>query len=216
MASELGNVGSVNILALGTLAACTGVVRLASLEQLIRKRFTRQRGRTQPQGAGGGQRARGRVRARSAKVSGDEQGQDRAMPGGLSRGRRRAALCPAYPRRPLRRSAGRRARAHPVSAGLRLCVLPAVRGEVRTQPVRRTGGDPDAQAGRGGAGLAGPGRARAAAVDRQVRGRHRVRALRPHGGLLPSPAGARRDGVRGPGPQRRHVALRHSRLPPAR
>ena len=40
LASELGNVGSVNILALGTLAACTGVVRLASLEQLIRKRFT--------------------------------------------------------------------------------------------------------------------------------------------------------------------------------
>ena len=40
MASELGNVGSVNILALGTIAARTGLVSRASLEQLVRRRFT--------------------------------------------------------------------------------------------------------------------------------------------------------------------------------
>ncbi len=39
IANDLGNVASVNILALGTLAAQTGVVRSASLEQLIRRRF---------------------------------------------------------------------------------------------------------------------------------------------------------------------------------
>lgn len=39
MASDLGNVGSVNILALGTVAAHTQVVQSASLEQLVRKRF---------------------------------------------------------------------------------------------------------------------------------------------------------------------------------
>jgi 2-oxoglutarate ferredoxin oxidoreductase subunit gamma len=39
IASDLGNVGSVNILALGTIAAQTGLVRRESLEQLIRKRF---------------------------------------------------------------------------------------------------------------------------------------------------------------------------------
>ena len=39
MASDLGNAGSVNILALGTVAAHTGAVKRASLEQLIRKRF---------------------------------------------------------------------------------------------------------------------------------------------------------------------------------
>lgn len=38
-ASDLGNAGSVNILALATLAAYTGVVDIASLESLIRKRF---------------------------------------------------------------------------------------------------------------------------------------------------------------------------------
>lgn len=38
-ASDLGNVGSVNILALAALAAYTQVVKLASLESLIRKRF---------------------------------------------------------------------------------------------------------------------------------------------------------------------------------
>ncbi len=40
MASDLGNVGSVNILALGAVAAHTHVVKRASLEQLIRKRFS--------------------------------------------------------------------------------------------------------------------------------------------------------------------------------
>ena len=40
LASELGNVGSVNILALGTVAAHTGVVRRESLEQLVRQRFS--------------------------------------------------------------------------------------------------------------------------------------------------------------------------------
>lgn len=40
IASDLGNVGSVNILALGTLAACMGLVSRASLEQLVRKRFS--------------------------------------------------------------------------------------------------------------------------------------------------------------------------------
>lgn len=39
LASELGQVGSVNILALGTLAARTGVVGAASLEQAVRRRF---------------------------------------------------------------------------------------------------------------------------------------------------------------------------------
>ncbi len=39
IASDLGNVGSVNILALGTIAVQTGIVRQASLEQMIRKRF---------------------------------------------------------------------------------------------------------------------------------------------------------------------------------
>jgi len=38
-ASDLGNVGSVNILALAALAAYTQVVKLASFESLIRKRF---------------------------------------------------------------------------------------------------------------------------------------------------------------------------------
>ena len=38
-ASDLGNAGSVNILALAALAAFTRVVQLASLESLIRKRF---------------------------------------------------------------------------------------------------------------------------------------------------------------------------------
>ena len=62
--------GSVNILALGTLAACTGVVRLRQPGAADTQALHGQRGRTQPQGTGGGQRARGRVRARSAKVSG--------------------------------------------------------------------------------------------------------------------------------------------------
>ena len=39
LASELGGIKSVNILALGTVVAATGVVTAASLEQLIRKRF---------------------------------------------------------------------------------------------------------------------------------------------------------------------------------
>ena len=39
-ASELGNAGSVNILALAAVAALTRVVRMASLESLIRKRFS--------------------------------------------------------------------------------------------------------------------------------------------------------------------------------
>lgn len=38
-ASDLGNAGSVNILALAALAAYTRVVKIASLERLIRKRF---------------------------------------------------------------------------------------------------------------------------------------------------------------------------------
>lgn len=38
-ASELGGAGSVNILALAAVAALTGVVRAASLEQLIRRNF---------------------------------------------------------------------------------------------------------------------------------------------------------------------------------
>jgi 2-oxoglutarate ferredoxin oxidoreductase subunit gamma len=39
LASELGNIASVNILALGTLAARTGVVAHASLEQVLHRRF---------------------------------------------------------------------------------------------------------------------------------------------------------------------------------
>jgi 2-oxoglutarate ferredoxin oxidoreductase subunit gamma len=38
-ASDLGNAGSVNILALATIVAFTRVVKLASLESLLRKRF---------------------------------------------------------------------------------------------------------------------------------------------------------------------------------
>jgi len=38
-ASEMGNVGSVNILALATLAAYTQVVKMDSLERLLRTRF---------------------------------------------------------------------------------------------------------------------------------------------------------------------------------
>jgi 2-oxoglutarate ferredoxin oxidoreductase subunit gamma len=38
-ASDIGNAGSVNILALATLAAFTGVVAMPSLEGLIRRRF---------------------------------------------------------------------------------------------------------------------------------------------------------------------------------
>ena len=38
-ASELGNTGSVNIIALGAVAIFTGVVQLASLQALLRKRF---------------------------------------------------------------------------------------------------------------------------------------------------------------------------------
>jgi len=38
-ASDLGNAGSVNILALAAVAAFTGVVKVASLESLLRKRF---------------------------------------------------------------------------------------------------------------------------------------------------------------------------------
>lgn len=38
-ASELGNAGSVNILALAAVAAFTGVVKIASLERLLRQRF---------------------------------------------------------------------------------------------------------------------------------------------------------------------------------
>jgi len=38
-ASELGNAGSVNLLALAAVAAYTGVVSAASLEQLLRTRF---------------------------------------------------------------------------------------------------------------------------------------------------------------------------------
>jgi 2-oxoglutarate ferredoxin oxidoreductase subunit gamma len=38
-ASDLGNAGSVNILALAAVAMFTGVVAIASLESLIRKRF---------------------------------------------------------------------------------------------------------------------------------------------------------------------------------
>lgn len=38
-ASDLGNAGSVNILALAAVAAFTGVVKIASLESLMRKRF---------------------------------------------------------------------------------------------------------------------------------------------------------------------------------
>ncbi len=39
IANDLGNVASVNILALGAVAAQIGVVQIASLEKLIRKRF---------------------------------------------------------------------------------------------------------------------------------------------------------------------------------
>ena len=39
-ASDLGSAGSVNILALATVAERTGVVRPASLEQLVRKKFS--------------------------------------------------------------------------------------------------------------------------------------------------------------------------------
>jgi 2-oxoglutarate ferredoxin oxidoreductase subunit gamma len=38
-ASDLGNAGSVNILALAAVAAFTRVVKIASLERLLRKRF---------------------------------------------------------------------------------------------------------------------------------------------------------------------------------
>ena len=38
-ASDLGNAGSVNILALATVAAFTRVVQIASLESLLKKRF---------------------------------------------------------------------------------------------------------------------------------------------------------------------------------
>jgi 2-oxoglutarate ferredoxin oxidoreductase subunit gamma len=38
-ASDLGNEGSVNILALGTVAAKTGAVKMETIEQMIRKRF---------------------------------------------------------------------------------------------------------------------------------------------------------------------------------
>jgi 2-oxoglutarate ferredoxin oxidoreductase subunit gamma len=38
-ASDAGNAGSVNILALAAVAAFTGVVQIASLESLLRKRF---------------------------------------------------------------------------------------------------------------------------------------------------------------------------------
>lgn len=38
-ASDLGNAGSVNILALAAVAAFTRVVKIASLEQLLRQRF---------------------------------------------------------------------------------------------------------------------------------------------------------------------------------
>jgi len=38
-ASDLGNEGSVNILALGTVAAKTGIVKMETLEQMLRKRF---------------------------------------------------------------------------------------------------------------------------------------------------------------------------------
>ncbi|HWI82988.1 2-oxoacid:acceptor oxidoreductase family protein [Ramlibacter sp.] len=44
-ASELGQVGSVNILALGTLAARTGIVGMSSLEQAVRRRFAGAAGR---------------------------------------------------------------------------------------------------------------------------------------------------------------------------
>ena len=40
MASDLGSVGSVNILGLGAVAAHTGVVDTSSLERVIRKRFS--------------------------------------------------------------------------------------------------------------------------------------------------------------------------------
>ncbi len=39
LAADLGNVGSVNVLALGALIAYTGVVAPATLEQLLRARF---------------------------------------------------------------------------------------------------------------------------------------------------------------------------------
>jgi len=39
-ANDLGSAGSVNILALATVAALTGVVHAASLEQLVRKKFS--------------------------------------------------------------------------------------------------------------------------------------------------------------------------------
>jgi Pyruvate/2-oxoacid:ferredoxin oxidoreductase gamma subunit len=38
-ASDLGNAGSVNILALAVVATLTGVVQPASLEQLVRRNF---------------------------------------------------------------------------------------------------------------------------------------------------------------------------------
>jgi 2-oxoglutarate ferredoxin oxidoreductase subunit gamma len=38
-ASDLGNAGSVNILALAAVAAFTGIVKIASLETLLRRRF---------------------------------------------------------------------------------------------------------------------------------------------------------------------------------
>ncbi|WP_028323269.1 2-oxoacid:acceptor oxidoreductase family protein [Desulfatirhabdium butyrativorans] len=39
MASDLGNEMSVNLLALGTVAGKTGIVKIEALEQMIRKRF---------------------------------------------------------------------------------------------------------------------------------------------------------------------------------
>lgn len=39
LASELGNAGSVNVLAIGTLAARSGLVGRASLEQAVRRQF---------------------------------------------------------------------------------------------------------------------------------------------------------------------------------
>ncbi len=38
-ASDLGNAGSVNLLALAAVAALTGVVRIATLEELVRRNF---------------------------------------------------------------------------------------------------------------------------------------------------------------------------------
>ncbi len=55
------------------------------------------------------------------------------------------------------------------------------------------------------------------AAGERPQGRHRrLRTVRPHRRLLPGAAGPRRHGVRSAGTQRRHVALRHSRLPAVR